>query len=392
MTDTSEFPPILQNWAARNLGSPKLSIHEYPLYSDAEMIPQGVPRDAADCPYYFFKMSPMAKPGHVQASVILRIDVHYVEKCPGYPRTNDSFYHGGLLEDEIAALASLCFGVRIRAGGKSRHFNVNADEDPLGRPVAGDHRPIPTLDINENRLVLPDVAKNIDSLDEEGLARFEWLLRLSSGQAIALIRAARLYQDALWIVESEPALAWLMLVSALETAANQWRANKGTAEERLTDSQRGPELVKILKEAGGDGLITKVAEIIAPSLGVKKKFVDFVMHYLPRPPESRPRNEFQISWDDKDSMKEILKTIYDYRSQALHVGTPFPAPMCDPPSALPGGYAEKGGVGLGTVGCGGEWLTKDLPINLHAFHYIARKVLLRWWGAMANGEQFILRE
>lgn len=32
---------------------------------------------------------------------------------------------------------------------------------------------------------------------------------LEAKQAIALVRSARLYQDALWLVESEPNLSWL---------------------------------------------------------------------------------------------------------------------------------------------------------------------------------------
>lgn len=104
------------------------------------------------------------------------------------------------------------------------------EQDSLGRPVAWDRRPIPTLNVDKNRLVLPDVV-NTHSLDE--LNRFEWLLKLSASQSVALVRAARLYQDALWIVESEPGLAWLMFVSALEIAANQWQAATGTATERL---------------------------------------------------------------------------------------------------------------------------------------------------------------
>jgi hypothetical protein len=58
----------------------------------------------------------------------------------------------------------------------------------------------------------------------------------SGGDAMALLRAARLYQDALWLVESESSLAWLMMVSALESAAVQWRKANGTPLDRLQAS------------------------------------------------------------------------------------------------------------------------------------------------------------
>jgi hypothetical protein len=37
----------------------------------------------------------------------------------------------------------------------------------------------------------------------------------------------------MWVAESEPSLAWLLMVSSVESAANQWRKNKGLPAERL---------------------------------------------------------------------------------------------------------------------------------------------------------------
>ncbi len=346
MTDTL---PILQNWKAKNSGSPELSIHEYPLYTDAEMIPQQLPRIAADCPYHFLRMTTKKnKPGYVRASLILRIHIYDAPKIQG-PKTDTSLYHGGLLEDEIAALASLCYGVRLRAGGKTRQFEFGDGQDPLGTPFAGDQKPIPTLDLNEEQLILPHVAKNMDVLDEEALERLEWILALSPKQTTALIRAARLYQNALWIAESEPELAWLMMVSSLETAAKQYWAR-----------------------------------IIPPKNQPTKKFIDFVLEYLPSEPVKRPKKWLQVSWS-KPSMKKALSKIYDYRSNALHEGIPFPKPMCNPPFKETLGketrYAEKGTPGVAASAPGGSWKTKDVPINLHTFHYIVRHVLLNWWKA-----------
>ena len=65
---------------------------------------------------------------------------------------------------------------------------------------------------------------------------------LGAEQAIALVRSARLYQDALWLAESEPNLSWLLLVSAIETAANLWRSRKDLPLERLKESR--PDFAK----------------------------------------------------------------------------------------------------------------------------------------------------
>lgn len=371
--------PVLQNWIARNSGSPKTGIYEYPLYTDARITSQ---IQRSDWPYAFLNTVPVRdEPGYVQAPVILRIYDYFARtESPDFSKTDISLYHGGLITDEIAALASLCVGVRMKAGGNSRRFD-NIEQDPLGRPVAWNRRPVPSLDLDKNRLILPDVVGS-HSLDE--LNRLEWLLRISPTQTVALVRAARLYQDALWIVESEPALAWLMFVSSLEAAANQWQAMHGTAVERFKYSK--PELVEILKKAGSDDLVKIVADHIEQSLGATKKFVDFVLHFLPAPPDTRPSEAFQIPWD-RESMKKVFHIVYGYRSKALHGGTPFPAPMCDPAFRMSSteGYAERGSVGLAASTRGGVWLAKDVPISLHAFHYIVRGVLLCWWKVMANG-------
>lgn len=256
-------------------------------------------------------------------------------------------------------------------------------KDPLGRPTEWDYKRPLSLTVNKDRLILPDVA-GVHSLDE--LMRFESLPSLNAPQSIALIRAARFYQDALWIVESEPSLAWLMLVSALETAANHWRTENGTAPERLADSK--PELVAGLMECGGDKLVQFVAEQIEHTLGATKKFIDFTLTFLPSPPSSRPNECDQISWVHA-SMKRLLGSVYNYRSNALHGGTPFPAPMCDPPRKLDvsSGYSEIGTTALAVSSYGGVWKAKDLPINLHAFHYIVRGALLGWWEKMAREAQ-----
>jgi len=377
--ETSDGLPILQNWIARNAGLERYGIYEFPLYTDARMTGQ---IQRADWPYAFLNTVPIHdEPGYIQAPVILRVDTHIAKfKRPDFSKTDASLYHGGLITDEIAALASLCIGVRMRAGGESRQFD-GMEQDPLGRPVAWDRRAIPTLDLNKNRLVLPDIV-GTHSLEE--LKRFEWLLRISASQSVALVRAARLYQDALWIVESEPALAWLMFVSALETAANQWQAASGTAIERLAYSK--PELVEILAGAGGDALIKAVAGQVEESLGATRKFVEFSLQFLPSPPSVRSSEGFQIPWDS-ESMKKVLRLIYGYRSKALHGGTPFPAPMCDHAFRISAseGFAERGTVGLATSTRGGVWLAKDVPISLHTFHYIVREALLGWWKSMADG-------
>ena len=373
--DILHGPPILENWIARQSGTTKLTTYEFPLFTDARLTGEVINER---WPYSFLNTVPLQnEPGSLSAHVIVRVDLHAEWERPDFSKTDVSKYHGGLLTDEIAALASLCCGVRLKAGGESRRFDLS--NDPLGRPIAWDRRAFPVLSLDKNRLVLPEVV-GATSLTK--VQKIEQILHLSAKQSVALVRAARLYQDALWICESEPSLSWLMLVSGLETAANEWRSDPGTPSERLSVSR--PEFVRDLQAIGGEDLVKKVATEIEPTLGSTKKFIDFTNTFLPHAPTSRPADIFQIAWT-RQSMKKVLSKVYALRSRALHDGTPFPAPMCEP-AFIPifgQGYSERGTLGLAASAMGGVWKAEDLPISLHTFHHIVQGALLSWWDSMA---------
>jgi hypothetical protein len=287
--------------------------------------------------------------------------------------TDTSKYHGGSFAEEVGALSSLGLGVRLRAGGPTRLFEPGGD--PKGRPIEWGSRPFTTILIRKEASgwVLPNAAQGTHSLD--GLSILGFLAKLSPPDAVALVRAARLYQDALWLVESEPSLAWLMMVSAVETAANQWRKGKEAPVDRLKTSK--PRLCDYLLSLGTD-VPERVAEEIAESLGSTKKFMDFVLDFLPPPPSTRPPVAFQHPWDTGE-IRETLRTIYGHRSRALHDGIPFPAPMCQPPFPLGLAIPAERPTALAASESGGTWLARDTPIFFHTFEYIARAALLEWW-------------
>jgi hypothetical protein len=212
---------------------------------------------------------------------------------------------------------------------------------------------------------------------------------LRADQAIALVRSARLYQDALWLAESEPNQSWLLLVSAVETAANLWHSTNDSPLDRLIGSR--PDFVEYLDRTGVEGLANCVAREFADSIGVGKKFREFLLEYLPDPPEKRPPEWAQVDWT-ADSLGKGFNKIYQYRSKALHDGMPFPAPMCRAPVKLDKSWEAFGetpyGLRRSPVGgvseLGGVWLSKDIPMLLHTFEYIVRHVLNRWWSSMSG--------
>jgi hypothetical protein len=290
-------------------------------------------------------------------------------------KTDEERYHGGDLTDEISSLISLCLGIRLKAGGINRIFGVN---ELRGRPTSSwGYTQDPVLPKVSDRPILP---KALGTHHLENASILTTFPRLSPRDAIALVRAARTYQEAIWIAESAPELSWIMLVSALETVAHRWRTSTEAPLDRLRAAK--PNLENILREKGGGGFVLQVAEEITPYMGATKKFIDFILEFFPPPPESRPEKYAQHPWT-KQAMKKSLTKIYDYRSRALHGGTPFPAPMCEPPMGLAGAIEERP-LGLAASMKGGVWVSKDIPMLLYTFEYITRQVILNWWKSVVS--------
>lgn len=137
-----------------------------------------------------------------------------------------------------------------------------------------------------------------------------------------------------------------------------------------------PALWSILLDCGEEHA-RAVGEKLAPLVRATDRFTMFMTNYEPDPPSERKNGDAgQIQWAD---LSQHFLTIYGYRSRALHDGTPFPAPMCEPPVRWSGnGYAEKP-PWLWSQAGSSTWLAGDIPMHLHMFEYLARHALLNWW-------------
>ena len=369
-------PSAYENWKAALVDAISEETVEYPLFTDANII--GEIREGYG-PYKFLNTVPMATNARINVpAIILRVE-YYIRNdvsTLNIKETDVDLYHGGLLEDEMAALLSLSLGIRLKAGGATRRFLSGGD--PKGYPVAheAEYDPVFTT-FSRFGSVLPRALGDHSLEDSVLLPR---LSDITPNEAITLIRAARLYQDAVWIAESEPELSWIMLVSAAETAAGYWRAANESPEERLKASRIGQDLEKTLEESGCQTLLPKLAALFADYMGVTKKFVDFLLKFMPEPPKERPPEFFQHSWA-RPTMKKSLETIYRWRSRALHGGIPFPLPMCLAPRKYEGGF-EENPLGGAMAAQNAIWLSKDTPMLLHTFEYIVRHALLDWWASM----------
>lgn len=199
--DDARRMSIQSNWLAAKAGDSALSVVEFPMYSDAYFIAE-VRQEGWPCG--FLNTIPWSsEPGDVQVPVVARIAMHtqlFQRHVYGSPSSAE-LYHGGWLPDEVAAVASLALGKRFMAGDETRRFDGH---DELGTPRSPRRRGAPTLLLNRDRPMLPDVATQGDLQDL--IPRLGAIPILGREDCIELVRAARLYQDALWVAElaSEP--------------------------------------------------------------------------------------------------------------------------------------------------------------------------------------------
>lgn len=370
-------PSSYQNWQAHNDGQPLLGKAEIPIYSDVDF---SLPPTPGLGPYRL--QHAFAVETHDPA-LILFVDQNARFELP-MTRTDTSGFTGAFLGDEIAALMSLSLGRRFMAGLPTRTLDLVVGHDWI---IMGDmdrpnffRAPSARL-IGQRAPILPRATVHIEArLDH--LATFP---NVPSHRATALVRAARLYRDALWIAEAEPELSWLLLISALEVAAVDHQAETPSIDVLRASK---PRLVERL-DAVDSALATEVADHLARELRATARFLAFMLHFLPSPPEERPPEEVpwaRLDWQPKP-MKKCLEKLYGLRSLALHEGIPFPPPMSSPPVTADRTWhaPSERVLGLASSSGGGSWIADDLPMSLHSFEYIARGALLKWWESIATG-------
>ena len=315
--------------------------------------------------------------GQIGPAIVLRLGVHshFGTALDFSLKGNLSRFTGATPWDEIACLLSLQHGARLVAGNVVRDFD---GRDSLGTPYADTGPPRIYLSSPSVRPMLPWVA----GWKELRAGLLPSIGNLRPDDALALVRSARSYRDALWVADADPQLAWLLFVSALEVIAVRVAApSDDDAEARLRAAD--PEIAAALDEISTDAA-ARMAPLLAPLVKSTARFLRLFEAFPPVPPDRRPPEGFQFRpWDT--AMVKALKAVYGWRSQALHMGIPFPPPMCHPPyfhqsdwqapcETIPGLAAH---VQLGS------WTRDQMPFGLHLFERITRTTIIRWWESVS---------
>lgn len=370
-------PEIWRNWQKYDASNVPESF-EVALYSDANFTSH---LRRTDWPLDLIPTFPdFTRPG-VQQALVAR-----VRWCLALPAsaTEDSksdyrSYHGGGIEDEIASLVSMALGVRCRSGGVTRRWwrrrHDESEYDPLGYPIEHEHRSPTWKAPGRGRAMLPTLAEQVGL--QAAVPLLELLPKISDKKAVALVRAARLYSSALWVADDDPNLAWLQLVSAIEVAAVLHIKSTKPAWKRVERTM--PELWKVLITYGDDHA-QQVGTMLADQVRSVDRFSTFMAEFLPGPPAQRPQDFAQIDWNE---IPGHLQTIYKYRSEALHNGTPFPGPMCEPPAPCSTDALDENPLWLWSQHGASTWAAKNIPMYLHMFEYLVREALIRWWSSLA---------
>lgn len=300
-------------------------IQEFPIFSDAYIT--GSVEEGFG-PFSFHNTCPMYPTyGRIQPALVLRIkwdprsifDTTNTKLLFQYMQIRNRYFYPGSTSDELSALLSLALGVRLRSGKMIRHFYSPSDR--YGTPYFPRYEPSFLFDA----YMLPRLPEKTGPASITEAELLKTLPKLTAKQALDLVRAARLYQDALWLAEAEPELSWLFLVRAIEAAA----ADSEDISDPIEVLRQGkPDLYNALSRNGR--ILEQEAKDFAERSGAMRKFREFSLRYLPRPPEKRPDPSVQISWDERNLKKEF-NAIYEHRSKALHAGVPFPNYLCQPP-------------------------------------------------------------
>lgn len=366
-----------RNWRAALAARPAGGVVEFACFTDAHLTGGNFKLG----PYEVINVVASFGPtGNAEMGLVLRVSDHLPneERDIDWSRTDTAHYYGGGVGEELASLLALALGVRCRTAGPIREFEDAADRygriwaDGTVKPFLAPPRGNP---LNRNAgAMLPGISRQITL--EDAISLLNIYPQLAVDDAVALLRAARGYEEALWVADGDAQLAWFRLVAGVEAAALQWSGVRAE-DPRAAFAAAWPELLeKIDRHPGADEVIRDLAPLVRSF----KRFRDFLLEHMPDAPERRPTYG-ELDWAQ---MSQHLRAIYTARSKALHEGTPLPVPMIEPPRAL-----GEDGVPAETVGAplssrGAVWLPQDAPMHLHVFAYIAGEALRAWWRALTT--------
>jgi hypothetical protein len=242
----------------------------------------------------------------VRRSLVLRFSDHLEPNAATSKSSKGGFYHGVSLPAEFCALATVLLRRRVSLGPMLR---IDDEALRVALPSQQRHRGLISGELDASVLV----------------SRMELLRRLPDTFHESVILAARMYQEALAIIDDKPDLAYLLLVSCLEVFVAKFVPR--TREEDLPAAVR-EALDKCADPEARRVLLNRLLEL---DRGISRNFVTFVDSHVA---ESFWQESPQISEAEgriaRDELPELLRRVYNQRSKTLHEAEPFPPNVLSP--------------------------------------------------------------
>lgn len=342
------------NWRVSGVGAVATEVDEFEVTTDVHVVGELVFGP------YFFTIWDFGLRNKGQArSLCLRVNEIPSDdgKWTGEQPTTTPLYHGGGIESEITALASVFLRCRLTLGPIVRHGD---------RPMRLPTKLVDWID--------PEVVSGQRNLADLG----RWLeltANLKPELHQGFILAAKLYQQGLEVIETKPDLAYLNLVSAIEVLSQDFPVQKSLKDAdgklaRLLQQIPDPSLRQQIE----DRLLEKHLKFIT------ERFVQFIQQYVDNSFWLRETSEEGlqgIPWPANQITPErlpgLLRQVYDQRSRTLHAGKPFPPTIFAPP------FQQQGAEFIDTIySRGRQWTAEELVPYPQFFERLVRHVLINY--------------
>lgn len=264
------------------------------------------------------------------------------------------YYHGGGIEEEIICMASLAFRRRFKLGAM-----VRRKDKPCYLPrfkkdaLRGGWINSELINGTSNLSDLSKILKLVEGLKHEYHQKFIWALKL--------------YNRSIAIIEEEPDIAYLHLVSAIESLCQD------TIIEQVHLSEINGKLSKLVNEIEDMSLRNKIKNsIIKRERFISRKFVKFILDHVEDDFWNNDNINRVAVKITSEELPKLLKNIYNQRSVTSHAGEPFPPYIFDSP--IPQGSDILGA--LDVTHMGRRWDKKEFIPYLPFFEGLINHVLL----------------
>lgn len=346
MTDDKRMYFVRNIKALRNEDTKRI-VKEYEVVTDADIV-----GEFNYGPYYFTIWEISDKKEGEARKLCLRITEPKEGTTKESPK-REGFYHGGGIADELVALSSLFLRKRLQLGPI-----VRIDDNPRLLSFKHDRIDKPLITGQGDLKELPQYLGLVEGLDTKFHQKF--------------ILAVRLYHRAVLLIEEEPDLAYLNLVSAIETLCRDYPI------ENIKLSDLDNELANLVGSINDHKLRANIEKaILKREKLINRRFVKFIEDHTEQD-FWRSEEENKKGIINKNNFTEILKKIYSQRSRTLHEGEPFPPHIFEPPFEI---FWEtpmtEADIDPSESSSAGErkWEQKDFIPNPHFFEKLVNHAL-----------------